>query len=264
MYSVSDTISYRHPDDLHERADNWLLHGRFDPFGKDAWLVEDVQKHGVLLPILVDLNGTISDGNRRRRAAAMVGRSLVPTMVIRDGEQSELFLSAQLGRNLSLFAKCSLYRVRITAVSDALRAQRTAAANEADIDERFQEEAICIEQALNVRWRTLVRGVAVLGAIEELQREGKQTKAGKVRDVFSNFGLRPAIRVLEEKDNVATETPDCGEWSSEGLGKPRLLWQDKAERSLGRLRSTLESNGGLTPTAEKALKSLQRLIARRK
>ena len=55
-----------------------------------AILAEDIKRHGLYLPIVLDTEGRILDGRNRARACAIAG--VEPRTVVYDGDRPELYV----------------------------------------------------------------------------------------------------------------------------------------------------------------------------
>ena len=69
MYQTSNKVLLIGVGELRESPEQKQIHADFDPAGKDAWLVDDIRQHGILLPLLVDAHKQVRDGHRRLAAA---------------------------------------------------------------------------------------------------------------------------------------------------------------------------------------------------
>lgn len=170
------------------------VHATFDPQGRDAWLVEDIRQKGVLAPVWVDKDGRLHDGHRRVAAAKLVGRGTVPAVVL-DLDGDHQFMSAQLGRTLSTFAKVNLYRHHIE--------QAIAASEQAKINnllgnaEYVDADGIwaALETRLSANRRSLREGLTLLKDLEAAMQGDdhfRSAKAVKCLSVFRERGLKPA------------------------------------------------------------------------
>lgn len=229
MYRISDLVINVPLVDLVDNTANADYHGTLDVHGKDAWFVEDVAAHGVLMPLLLSPDGrTISDGHRRKAAAMHCGLESVPCVVLAAGDNAA-FASAQLGRELSLYAKCRLYAERIRPLVDKGAAQvglHNTVPDEAEraaAVEELDEAWVAVEEVLGVSRKSLRQGVKLLDKLNAFAASTDPREvatATKVTHVFRDRGLRPAQRLLGEEDDDACDPieqaqhPDCSSWSA--------------------------------------------------
>jgi ParB-like chromosome segregation protein Spo0J len=169
--------------------------------------VDDIKAHGVLMPIILEGDGcTIQDGHRRCQAAEHAGIDTVPAVVL-SGDTDAAFLSAQLGRNLSTYAKCVLHRGRIeqlVAQGNAVKVKNaTKQPTEADLElaEAHADAWMLVEEVLDTPRDTLRRGARLLARIEKLRAGSskEKVKADKLETTFKDRGLWPALELDGEK-----------------------------------------------------------------
>lgn len=278
---------------LSESPANWLIHGPFDPTGRDAWLIEDIRLNGVLTPIQIHPDGKIHDGHRRSRAAAAAGLTSIPAITMGPIESAVAFKSAQMGRNLSLYAKCIIFREELDRVRLDARAVRQgnlqrAVTRNAESEE-LEDAWVALELALGVGRRYIQRGMHVLDQIKALREAGDTEQAGKAEQIFREKGLNPAQRFLggdkHKPETMATanrgaepaesdeEELDVAEWvPAREPRKPRISTPKpelaiatcaKADETpeslklLARLESAMKAEGCYNNRAMKALDELE-------
>ena len=286
MYQHDPTIRALAIDAVLESDANWDLHGRFDPSGRDKWLCDDVLKNGILDPVLVTPQCNLKDGHRRLRAGRHVGLKVVPAIQISSEGEGDAFRSAQLGRQMSVYAKCVLYRPEIDRLLDLGRARQLSALNnQADPDESdpgperdFDDEWAGLEGMLNCSRRTLTRGVRLLSRISEMR--GSNLSADKslgdrVTTVFRERGLKPALRLLGDCEESSSEDgdpeePDCADWADSNTGrsvrdsrrvalakKPDKSWITESYRLLAKVETSLKDHGLLSAKLTRALDDIE-------
>jgi hypothetical protein len=221
-FNLSDRVVQLEVKTLVENPENWQLHGQFDPMGKDKKLCADVAREGVLLPILVLPNGQIIDGHRRRRAAMTAKLETIPGIVSEIDDADQAYASAQLGRNMSIYAKCLLFRKEIEAVANASTQTKQANLTNSTKNEskmNVNDEWVTLELILGTNRRALVRGLKLLRIIDDLNASGDYDQAGRVRQVFRDRGIAPARRMLgidsHDQPSEESDEADCLEWSIE-------------------------------------------------
>lgn len=219
---------------------NAHVHADIDAAGRDAWLLADIETNGVLLPILVTPAGMIVDGHRRWQLAKRAKQDSVPCVVLQEGDSSNAFQSAQLARQLTLFAKCVLYRERIEELIDessTVRVQNLRAGVEArgrGDSSGTHQSWIEIEEVLCASRRTLMRGVTLLreiAAIAASKDPDEKQRAARVLAIFRNRGLKPALRMLGHKDTADLEEDgnDPGGWRCDDSPEPKRNRKPKAK-----------------------------------
>lgn len=220
-YEVRTTVVHVPVTRLRESPKNRLLHSDIDFHGRDSLLLDDIQQHGILLPLIVLPDYEVKDGHRRLAAAKKAGLAVVPCLIAESGDGDAMFTSAQLARHLSLFAKCVLHReliegliARTEAVRQAnLKFQDRVAENDA---EAVETEWIRTVEALGASRRFLAEGVRLLAHLEGMHCSvdpAIRERAGRALQIFRNRGLKPALRLLGESDNVGDDgEPDVIEW----------------------------------------------------
>lgn len=225
---------------------NAHVHADIDAAGRDAWLLADIKTNGVLLPILVTPSGMIVDGHRRWQLAKKAKLEAVPCIVLQEGDAANAFGSAQLARQLSLFAKCVIYRNRIEELLDeslAARAQNFRAGVEArgrGDSSGAHQTWIEIEEVLGASRRWLTRGVTLLKEIEGIaasKDHDEKERAARVLAIFRNRGLKPALRMLGHKDkdiadDDGEDTNDPGSWRCDDSPEPK---RNRKPRELARV-----------------------------
>lgn len=205
-YRVDKAVRYLRIENIKDDPTNHDYHSEFDPGARDSALCDDIAVHGVLLPILLRPDGeTICDGHRRKWASEYCGLDEIPAIVLSDDDDA-VFRSAQLHRNLSIFAKCKLHRAAIESLvkrANAIKGSRNSAQ-----DEELADDWDKLVAVLGVDRQTLMKGVRLLARIEELRASGtsKNTRlATLIETTFRNRGYRPAADLAGDPDQVADD-----------------------------------------------------------
>jgi ParB-like chromosome segregation protein Spo0J len=241
-YETSDQIIRVRVDELKAAPINKQVHADFDPHGRDAWLVDDIKRNGVLVPLIIRPYKEIKEGHRRWLSAKLSGQRDVPCVVLTDGDDSQAFASAQLARNLSTFAKCLLYRKFIVALIERGASSRNAALKKQPVNVEQESELRSVDQdwsqveeVLGVGRRTLVEGVRLLAEIETIRDSGRpeaQDWADKIESLFRNRGLNPALRMLGDTPQAADDAePDCATWDT-GAPQEKTIRKGGAKAAL--------------------------------
>jgi hypothetical protein len=220
---------------IKELPRNKTIHPDFDPYGRDSWLVENLDTHGILEPLLLKPDRTLHGGHRRIGWAKLRKIELVPCIVVKPGDDNAVYESTQMHRHMTVYAKCVLYREKLSELikrgGDSakknlrLRWEHTgdapgAGGGGAKADDNIvNQEWIRCEQVLGVSRRVLIRGVKLLDKIDELIASAVPSeidRANRVLSIFRNQGMEPARRMLGETDAIAeTDEPDCINWQDD-------------------------------------------------
>ena len=251
---------------------NKRVHDDFDPHGRDSWLVEDIREHGVLDPVMLFPNGMLDDGHRRLFSVKYLKRATIPAIVLKATDEAAAFHSAQLARQMKVFAKCVLYREQIGELVKRgheqrernLRAGLGSSVADANIG---HQEWIKLETILNVSRRNLTAGVKLLDRLDAM-REGadadKAELAGRAEFIFRNQGIKPTLRMLDDIDAEECEIgdlePDCGAWRSEE-DEPKIKSKKRGPRRAARKPEAELRRTGLAAAA-KHLQLFEKLTAR--
>jgi len=284
MYQLDSVVRQIPITKISENPANWELHGAFDPHGRDKWLVDDVREHGVLMPLIVLGDGALYDGHRRRRAAWFVGMQTVPVVVLDSAESAAAYKSAQLGRTMSVYAKCLLYRNDIEKAVEESRLQSVAnLQNQGDrTPERSDANELWVELELILgkSRRVLAGGIKLLQTIEEMRAKGEYDKAARLENTFRDRGHSPAMRLLGEKETPLSDEVDPQDWQDgddkETRNKRRAKQQARKQlaiaaceketnrqeslKLLARLESSMKADGSYCPRAKRAFDELEFVI----
>jgi ParB-like chromosome segregation protein Spo0J len=229
-YQVADKIVPVPLRELRESPQQKHVHADFDPDGKDKWFVEDIRRHGVLVPLIIMPDKTVKEGHRRMWAARLVGKTEVPCLLLSAGDPDAVMLSAVMHRQLSLYTKCLAYRDKIEALTQAGKAAKQSNLKQFKADAgtpaNIEQGWIEIEEVLAVRRDQVQAGVALLARLEALEAAKKpdeRDRAKRIIGVFRNRGLKPALRLMDprtsdeiaESFDAAPEAPDCNNWETQ-------------------------------------------------
>ena len=209
---------------------NKQIHDDFDPRGRDAWLVEDIRANGIADPVTVFPNGLLDDGHRRLFSVKHLKRTTIPAIILKTTDEEAAYRSAQLACQMKIFAKCLLYREKISALVERCSKQRAAnfkmklGSSVADSN-LVHQEWIKLETVLNVSRRNLTAGVKLLARIDQMRESDDPDQielANRAEFIFRNQGIKPTLRMLGElqsddgSDNEIDDLePDCGAWRSD-------------------------------------------------
>jgi hypothetical protein len=222
-YELSDQIVRVPTAQLRESPEQKQIHADFDAAGRDSWLVADIKVRGILQPLLIAPDKVIKDGWRRWNVAKALQHADVPCVVL-TGDLDSVFASAVLGRVLSLYAKCVVYRAGIEQLLGGNLAKRNSrlkqSAGSDDNSAALEQAWIKVEEVLGVPRSSLINGVRLLARIEALSGSDKmedRDRANRVACIFRNRGLYPALRLIDERtsDEIAEsfdEPADCARW----------------------------------------------------
>lgn len=297
-HELDRTIVHLPVSALRDNPRNNCVHADFDPQGRDSWLIENIRLHGILTPLLVFPDYTLNDGHRRRNVAKRLGLPTVPCVVLQSTDLNAAFTSAQLHRQMSLFAKCVLYRDKIAAlvqraahVRNAHLNQNVASGEGRGDSDLVRQEWVQTEEVLGVSRRALMDGVKLLTALEELSKNPnveERHRAARVIQVFRNRGLAPALRLFGESAEPPADDggePDVIQWHAddgepaatkrrrprrakkraapkEGVpkGRPPGSWRRDAMRAIEQVRCVLQQHGAYSLAAMRAVEVLENEI----
>lgn len=220
MYATSTQLVEVQVSRLRESPEQKRIHADFDPQGADAWLVEDIRRRGILVPLLILPDCLVKEGHRRLAVARYLKLQTVLCLVVTAGDAAEVFQSAQLGRVLTVYAKCVLYRPLIEQAvakgKEIKRGNLRAGDVVPESAERIEQQWIQIEKVLGLNRRTLQRGVKLLSEIQSLSRSAQpdaRQRAERIVTTFRNHGLMPALRLIDaDAPNYETNEGDPGQW----------------------------------------------------
>jgi hypothetical protein len=192
MRSEYVPIGFLRPDD--GRSD---VHADFDAYGADALLVEDIARHGVLVPLVVVQDGKryiVQDGRRRLLAARLIGLDELPCVVV---DRPIPGPSLALGRQQGTYARIVACRKRIERL--------IAAERNADTDRHLHVERDwqALERATGLCRRTLRLAMRILAYVETLDDSTRGVSpsrgtAERIRTEWRNHGLSHALRMCPE------------------------------------------------------------------
>lgn len=239
-------------DELKANPESISTHQDFDPALQDSWLVEDIRKNGVLLPICVRPDKVISDGWRRWRASQHLGLKEIPGF-----ESEDVFASAQLARQLTVFAKINLYRARLEELvqrgkdlrTENLSSHKLRGADPDNKRHQLEQDWVLVETVLDVNRQTLMRGLTLLADIEEQEKtDDKDTfdQAQKYRNVFRTRGIWATLRMRGETVEPNEESADCNQWEADS--EPEPIPRAKRKQSPDAIKACVKE----APKAERA------------
>lgn len=225
MYTIQTVVNLR-LDDIVESRVRQAIHPDIDLQARDAWLLENIQQYGILQPVLVTPGGSLIDGHRRLACARHLQLATIPACVIEAGD--EAFASAQLSRQLTIYAKCVLYREQIGVALAQGKAARKAHLLYApgDSGEDDGQLWIRLEESLGTNRQLLSKGARLLDKLDEMRDNGENPdKIARLTHIFRNRGVGPARRMLGETTGTTTPTADepvdCALWGGDTRNKSK-------------------------------------------
>lgn len=230
MYQLAEAIVDVPVCKLTVSPDNALIHADIDFAGRDSWFLEDIRNQGILMPLIIHEDYEVGEGHRRLAAAKKLKLERVPCLMAKGADKKTVFNSAQLGRHLTLFAKCAMHRRRIEELvqrgkDHQQRNLRQASDHQGRGDaDPLQQDWIRMEEVLGVSRDSLIRGVKLLSTIEALTRDpsfDEKQRGLRICAIFRCRGLNPALRMMGEKIKPGSgdTEPDVGAWQADD-GEP--------------------------------------------
>lgn len=179
---------------IRENPRNQDYHADFDPKGRDAWLVDDIRQNGVLVPAVVGPDGrSLEDGHRRKWACEYLKMETMPVVVCSESGE-KVFRSAQLHRNLTVYAKVKLYRGKIEELVRRGNSLK-GAGHDKEKSHQLDDEWDAFSAAAGVSRNKLHRGLNLLRKVEELRNSTSlkdQRHAEILENTFRCRGVTPA------------------------------------------------------------------------
>ena len=182
---------------------------------------ESVQRWGVQIPLHVapareDGSYLILSGHRRRQAAAKAGMKEVPCIVRDDANSPEMvdliWSESNLQREMTTDQRARFFESR-AAIEVALAKQRQGnerGVREIPVSEKGEAKDKAAKAA-GLSRKTAEKAVAVTHRIDELEQQGKQQDAAKLRETLNSKSVAAAHReATGEPEKPADDPPSDG------------------------------------------------------
>lgn len=175
----------------------------------DAELVESVEQKGILTPILITWDNRIVSGHRRFDAAKRAGLKEVPVVLFESRDEFDIIealietnrqrtkTGEQLGRETQQLWKVEEERARERQVRKPISVVQNVAPV---IDNGKARDHV--GQRTGVSGFQAEKAKAVVDAIDDLETQGKQDEAKKLRDKLNKKSVGAAHKDAKEKGHI--------------------------------------------------------------
>lgn len=169
----------------------------------DPELVESIKENGILQPLLIDAWDRIISGHRRYQAALKAGLETVPVTVLALKEEAQVITTlieanrqrAKTNEQLAREAAC-LFQVE-SDKADLRRANGNSKTNDpAKSPEDVGDAREIVATKLGIGAKKVQQAVTVIGAIDDLRKQGKTTEADLILGVLNRHSLNRAHNCL--------------------------------------------------------------------